>query len=45
MIKKLIALIIPENTASVRLAEKLGMIKGPLNHVFDVDALQYEMLL
>lgn len=44
-IEKLIALIIPENTASIRLAEKLGMQRGPLIHIYDVDALQYEMLL
>jgi len=44
-IKKLIALIIPENIASIKVAEKLGMTKGPLIHIFDVDALQYEMML
>ncbi len=44
-IEKLVALIIPENIASIRVAEKLGMTKGPLIHVFGVDALQYEMLL
>jgi len=44
-IKKLIALIIPENIGSIKVAEKLGMTKGPLIHVFDVDALQYEMML
>ena len=44
-IKKLIALIIPENTASIRVAEKLGMTKGPLIHIYDLDALQYEMML
>jgi len=44
-IKKLIALIIPENMASIKLAEKLGMTKGPLIHIYDVDALQYEMML
>ena len=44
-IKKLVALIMPENIASIRVAEKLGMTKGPLIHVFDVDALQYEMML
>jgi len=44
-IKKLVALIMPENVASIRLAEKPGMTKGPLIHVFDVDALQYEMNL
>ena len=44
-IKKLIALIISENTASIRVAEKLGMTKGPLIHIYDLDALQYEMML
>ena len=44
-IKKLIALIIPENIASIRVAEKLGMIKGPLIHIYGEDALQYEMML
>ena len=44
-IKKLIALILPENIGSIRVAEKLGMTKGPLIHIFDVDALQYEMML
>lgn len=44
-IKKLVALIIPENTASIRLAKKLGMKKGPLIHIYDLDALQYEMML
>ena len=44
-IKKLVALIIAENTASIRLAEKLAMTKGPLTHIFDEDALQYEMVL
>jgi RimJ/RimL family protein N-acetyltransferase len=44
-IKKLIALIIPENIASIRVAEKLGMHKGPLIHIYGVDALQYEMML
>ena len=44
-IKKLVALIIPENIASIKLAEKLGMSRGPLIHVFDVDAYQYEMML
>ena len=42
-INKLIALIIPENTASIRVAEKLGMTRGPLIHIYDVDAYQYEM--
>jgi len=44
-IKKLIALIIPENIASIRVAEKLGMTRGSLIHIFDVDAYQYEMML
>lgn len=44
-IKKLIALVIPENTGSIRVAQKLGMIKGPLIHIYDVDAFQYEMIL
>ena len=44
-IEKLVALIIPENIASIRVAEKLGMTKGSLIHIYDVDALQYEMML
>ena len=44
-IKKLVAMIIPENTASIRVAEKLGMTKGPLIHIYGVEALQYEMML
>ena len=44
-IKKLVALIIPENIASIKLAEKLGMKKGPTIHIYDLDAYQYEMLL
>ena len=44
-IEKLIALIVPENIASIRVAEKLGMSKGPLIHIHDTDALQYEMML
>ncbi len=44
-IEKLIALIIPENMDSIRVAEKLGMTKGPLIHIYDEDALQYEMML
>ena len=44
-IEKLIALIIPENIGSIRVAEKLGMKKGPLLHIYDVDAFQYEMML
>ena len=44
-ISKLIALIMAGNSASIRLAEKLGMTKGPLIHIYGVDALQYEMML
>lgn len=44
-IEKLVALIIPENVGSIRVAEKLGMTKGPLIHIYGVDALQYEMML
>lgn len=44
-IKKLVALIMPENIASIRLAEKLGMKRGPTIHIYDVDAYQYEMML
>ncbi len=44
-IKKLVALIIPGNIASIRVAEKLGMTKGPLIHIYSEDALQYEMML
>jgi len=44
-IEKLIALIIPENIASIKVAEKLGMSRGPLIHIYDVDAYQYEMML
>jgi ribosomal-protein-alanine N-acetyltransferase len=44
-IRKLVALIIPENIASIRVAEKLGMTRGPLIHIYDEDALQYEMML
>ena len=41
----LVALIEPENKASVRIAEKLGMTRGPLIHIYDTDAFQYEMNL
>ena len=44
-IKKLVALIMPGNTGSMRVAEKLGMTRGPFISVFDVDAYQYEMML
>ena len=44
-ISKLVALIEPENIASIRVAEKLGMTCGPLIHIYDTDAFQYEMTL
>jgi ribosomal-protein-alanine N-acetyltransferase len=44
-LEKLIALIVPENSASIRVAEKLGMSRGPLIHIYDTDAFQYEMKL
>lgn len=44
-IEKLVALIIPENVASVRVAEKLGMARGPLIHIWGMDAFRYEMVL
>ena len=44
-VEKLIALIIPENIGSVRVAEKLGMIRGPLIEIYGERAYQYEMLL
>jgi ribosomal-protein-alanine N-acetyltransferase len=44
-LEKLIALIAPENIASIRVAEKLGMTRGPLIHIYDTDAYQYEMTL
>ena len=44
-IKKLVALIMPKNIASIKLAEKLGMQQGPLISVFDIEAFQYEMML
>ena len=44
-ISKLVALIMPENTASIRLSEKLGMTRGPLIRIYDVEAYQYEMTL
>ena len=44
-IRKLIALIIPKNIASIKVAEKLGMSRGPLIHIYDVDAYQYEIML
>lgn len=44
-IEKLIALIMPENIASIRVAEKMGMTKGPMIYIDDIDAYQYEMML
>ncbi len=44
-IKKLVALIMPENKASINLSLKLGMVRGPLIRIYDVDAYQYEMML
>ena len=44
-IKKLVALIVPENIASIRVARNLGMKKGPLIQFDGIDALQYEMML
>ena len=44
-IRKLVALIMPENTGSIRIAEKLGITKESLIHVFDTEVLQYEMML
>ena len=44
-VELLVALIEPENKASVRIAEKLGMARGPLIHIYDTDAFQYEMNL
>jgi len=44
-IEKLVALIIPGNVASIRVAKKLGMTKGPLIHIYDEDVWQYEMML
>ena len=44
-IEKLVALVIPENIGSIKVAEKIGMKKGPMIHVYDTDALQYEMML
>ena len=42
---KLIALIIPENIGSIRVAEKVGMTRGPKITIYGVDAYQYEMML
>ena len=44
-VEKLIALIIPENIGSVRVAEKLSMTRGPLIEIYGERAYQYEMLL
>ena len=44
-IKKLVALIMPENTGSINIAVKLGMTRGPLIHIDDTDAFQYQMML
>ena len=44
-IKKLIALIVPENIGSIRVAEKLGMKRGPLIEIYHTKAFQYEMML
>jgi ribosomal-protein-alanine N-acetyltransferase len=44
-IEKLVALIIPENVASIGVAEKLGMGRGALIRIDGVDAIQYEMTL
>jgi ribosomal-protein-alanine N-acetyltransferase len=44
-VEKLIALIMPENIASIRVAEKMGMTKGPMIHIDNIDAYQYEMML
>ncbi len=42
---KLIALIIPENIGSIRVAEKVGMTRGPKITIYGVGAYQYEMML
>ena len=44
-IKKLVALIVPENIASIKVARKLGMKKGPLIQFDGIDAFQYEKML
>jgi RimJ/RimL family protein N-acetyltransferase len=41
--KMLVALIMPENGASIRVAEKLGMTRGPLISIYGVEAYQYEL--
>jgi RimJ/RimL family protein N-acetyltransferase len=43
--KKLVALIMPGNVASIRVAEKLGMTRGPSIHIYGEDVYQYEMVL
>ena len=42
-VEKLVALVVPENIASIRVAEKVGMHRGPFIHIYDTDAWQYEM--
>ena len=42
---RLIALIIPENIGSIRVAEKMGMHQGPLIEIYGERAYQYEMML
>lgn len=44
-VTKLVALIIPENIGSIKVAERIGMTRGPMIHIYDTDALQYEMML
>lgn len=44
-IEKLIALILPENIASIKVSEKLGMKRGPLIQIYGEEAYQYEMML
>jgi RimJ/RimL family protein N-acetyltransferase len=44
-ITKLVALIIPENIGFIKVAEKLGMTRGPLIHIYDKDLFQYELML
>jgi RimJ/RimL family protein N-acetyltransferase len=35
---------LPENTGSIRIAEKLGMTRGPRLQIIDVEAYQYEKM-
>ena len=44
-IKKLVALIMPDNIGSIRVAEKLGMSKGPLVRAFTLEVFRYELML